>query len=112
MVIPVFHKEEAIAYAFVGDYETGDFSKIQLITTITNIVSVAIENKRLFKRQIEQARFNHEMKLASEMQRALVPDELPKESFLKWLLCINRILELVVIIMIFSNTVKIGICSW
>lgn len=80
MVIPVFHKDEAIAYAFVGEYESGDFSKIQLITTITNIVSVAIENKRLFKRQIEQARFNHEMKLASEMQLSLVPSELPKES--------------------------------
>lgn len=79
MVIPVFHKDEAIAYAFVGEYESGDFSKIQLITTITNIVSVAIENKRLFRRQIEQARFNHEMKLASEMQRSLVPTVLPKE---------------------------------
>jgi phosphoserine phosphatase RsbU/P len=80
MVIPVFHKDEAIAYAFVGEYESGDFSKIQLITTITNIVSVAIENKRLFKRQIEQARFNHEMSLASEMQRSLVPNVLPKEK--------------------------------
>ena len=80
MVIPVYHKDEAIAYAFIGDYEGGDFSKIQLVTTITNIVSVAIENKRLFKRQIEQARFNHEMSLASEMQRSLVPISLPKEN--------------------------------
>ena len=80
MVIPVYHKDEAIAYAFIGDYEGGDFSKIQLVTTITNIVSVAIENKRLFKRQIEQARFNHEMSLASEMQRSLVPLTLPKEN--------------------------------
>lgn len=81
MVIPVFHKEEAIAYAFIADYEGGDFSKIQLVTTITNIVSVAIENKRLFRRQIEQARFNHEMALASEMQLSLVPTSLPKENF-------------------------------
>ena len=79
MVIPVFHKEEPIAYAFVGDYESGDFSKVQLMTTTTNIVSVAIENKRLFRRQLEQARFNHEMKLASEMQRSLVPTALPQE---------------------------------
>jgi phosphoserine phosphatase RsbU/P len=80
MVIPVFHKEEPIAYAFIGDYESNDFSKIQLITTMTNIVAVAIENKRLFKRQIEQARFNHEMKLASEMQRSLVPTVLPQNG--------------------------------
>jgi phosphoserine phosphatase RsbU/P len=80
MVIPVFHKDEPIAYAFIGDYDPQDFSKIQLIITMTNIVAVAIENKRLFKRQIEQARFNHEMKLASEMQRSLVPSVLPQNG--------------------------------
>ncbi|MBL7817725.1 MAG: serine/threonine-protein phosphatase [Saprospiraceae bacterium] len=80
MVIPVFHKEKPIAYAFIGGYDASDFSKVQLITTITNITAVAIENKRLFKRQIEQERFNHEMTLAGEMQRALVPDKLPKNG--------------------------------
>ncbi len=80
MVIPVFHKDDPIAYAFIGGYENTDFSKIQLITTMTNIIAVAIENKRLFKHQIEQARFNHEMKLATEMQRSLVPSKLPQNG--------------------------------
>jgi phosphoserine phosphatase RsbU/P len=80
MVIPVFHKDDPIAYAFIGGYENTDFSKIQLITTMTNIIAVAIENKRLFKQQIEQARFNHEMKLATEMQRSLVPSILPQNG--------------------------------
>jgi phosphoserine phosphatase RsbU/P len=80
MVIPVFHKDDPIAYAFIGGAETTDFSKIQLITTMTNIIAVAIENKRLFKQQIEQARFNHEMKLATEMQRSLVPTTLPQNG--------------------------------
>ena len=83
MVIPVFHKEVPIAYAFIGDYDSTDFSKIQLITTMTNIVAVAIENKRLFKRQIEQAQFNHEMRLATEMQRSLVPSVLPQNGCFK-----------------------------
>ncbi len=80
MVIPVFHKEKPIAYAFIGGYDATDFSKVQLITTITNITAVAIENKRMFKRQIEQERFNHEMTLAGEMQRSLVPDKLPQND--------------------------------
>ncbi len=80
MVIPVFHKEKPIAYAFIGGYDATDFSKVQLITTITNITAVAIENKRMFRRQIEQERFNHEMTLAGEMQRSLVPDKLPKND--------------------------------
>ena len=47
---------------------------------MTNIIAVAIENKRLFRHQIEQARFNHEMKLATEMQRSLVPTKLPQNG--------------------------------
>ncbi len=80
MVIPVFHKEDSIAYAFIGGYDGSDFSKLQLITTITNIVAVAIENKRLFKRKIEQERFNHEISLATDMQNALIPDKMPKNE--------------------------------
>jgi sigma-B regulation protein RsbU (phosphoserine phosphatase) len=80
MVIPVFHKEDAIAYAFIGGYDGSDFSKLQLITTITNIVAVAIENKRLMKRKIEQERFNHEIALAKDMQNALIPDKMPKNE--------------------------------
>jgi len=55
VVIPVKHKDEPIAYAFIGGFDgTEDlYNKVQFITTITNIIAVAIENKRLFKRQIE-----------------------------------------------------------
>jgi sigma-B regulation protein RsbU (phosphoserine phosphatase) len=80
MLIPVFHKEKAVAYAFIGGYDESDFSKVQLITTITNITAVAIENKRLFKQQIAQERFKHEMSLASDMQQSLVPDKLPQNG--------------------------------
>jgi phosphoserine phosphatase RsbU/P len=79
-VIPVFHKDMPIAYAFIGGYDNGDFSKVQMVTTITNIVAVAIENKRLFKQQIERERFTHEMSLAREVQESLVPDKLPKNN--------------------------------
>src|SRR5699024_1179382 len=56
IVIPVLHKEEAIAYALIGgfDEEEDIYGKIQFITTITNIIAVAIENKRLFNDKLEQ----------------------------------------------------------
>ena len=38
---------------------------LALISAITNIIAVAIENKRLFKRQIDQERLKREMELAS-----------------------------------------------
>ncbi len=79
VVIPVAHKQFPIAYVFIGGFtdEEDMYNKVQLITTITNVIAVAIENKRLFKQQIEQERYNKEMELAAEMQRLLIPQELP-----------------------------------
>lgn len=79
LVIPVLHKNTAIAYVFIGGFDEDEdmYEKVQFITTITNIVSVAIENKRLFKRQLEQERLRREMELAGEMQRMLIPSQLP-----------------------------------
>ena len=45
------------------------------------MIAVAIENKRLFKRQLEQERLKREMELASDMQRMLIPKILPKTSY-------------------------------
>ncbi len=82
VVIPVKHKEHPIAYVFIGGFndEEDMYSKVQFITTITNIIAVAIENKRLFKRQLEQERLKHEMELGSEIQRRLIPKNLPNKA--------------------------------
>jgi phosphoserine phosphatase RsbU/P len=82
VVIPVRHKDNAIAYVFIGGFseEEDMFNKVQFITTITNIIAVAIENKRLFKRQLEQERLRREMELAAEMQQMLIPKKLPSKA--------------------------------
>lgn len=82
IVIPVLHKEMAIAYTFIGGFSENEdmYNKVQFITTITNIIAVAIENKRLFRRQLEQEGLKREMELASEMQRMLIPNSLPSET--------------------------------
>lgn len=79
VVVPVLHKELPIAYAFIGGFDENDdmYNKVQFIITITNVIAVAIENKRLFKKQIEQTRLKREMELAGEMQQLLIPSELP-----------------------------------
>ena len=83
IIIPVFHKDEPIAYSLIGGIKSKEdlYNKIQFITTITNIIAVAIENKRLFKRQLVQERLKKEIELASNVQKMLIPDELPKTEF-------------------------------
>lgn len=82
IIIPVYHKNEPIAFSLIGGIKDKNdiYNKIQFITTITNIIAVAIENKRLFKRQIEQEKYKKEMELASEVQHMLIPDTLPSEE--------------------------------
>ncbi len=82
VVVPVRHKEVPIAYTFIGGFEDDDevYDKVSFITTITNIIAVAIENKRLFKQQIHQEKTKREMELAGEMQKMLIPSTLPKNE--------------------------------
>jgi phosphoserine phosphatase RsbU/P len=80
IVIPVYHKELAIAYALVKVTDKDDlYHKIQFIQTITNIIAVASENKRLFRSQVVQERINKEIELAREVQSLLIPQSLPKD---------------------------------
>jgi sigma-B regulation protein RsbU (phosphoserine phosphatase) len=80
IVIPVYHKKMPIAYALIDGIKDSEdaYNKIEFITTYTNIIAVALENKRLFKRQVEQETMRREMDLASKVQRMLIPEELPQ----------------------------------
>jgi sigma-B regulation protein RsbU (phosphoserine phosphatase) len=79
LVVPVLHKDVPIAYAFIGGFMDDDdvYNKVQFVTTITNVIAVAIENKRLFKQQMRQEILNREVEVAAEIQRTLVPARLP-----------------------------------
>jgi len=82
IIIPITHKDNYLAYTLIGGLSSNDqaYEKIQYITTLTNIITVAIENKRLFKRQLEQERLNRDMELAVDVQKMLIPLKLPKTS--------------------------------
>ena len=83
-IIPVYHNEKALAYAFIGDLQHDGISNMKevlpFIHTITNIIVVAIENKRLTKDTILQAQMQREMELAARMQTMLFPAHLPADK--------------------------------
>ncbi len=80
LIIPVKHKDHALAYLLIGGFQDDEdmYNKVQLITAITNVIVVAIENKRLFKRQLEQELLKKEMDLAAGIQKLLIPETMPK----------------------------------
>ncbi len=84
-VIPVYHNENLLAYCIVGNIEgNNEVSKkeiVPFIHTITNIIVVAIENKRLNKEAVMQAAFKKELELAAEMQEMLFPTGITGNNF-------------------------------
>ena len=78
LFIPVFHDERPLSYLLIGDVDetTMEVSPIikhmGYIQTLTNVISVAIENKVLATKSIEQERFKTELELAAQMQSLLV----------------------------------------
>ena len=82
VVIPILHKDVPLAYLLAGDInedliENTKTRHIPFIQTLANVITVSIENKRLFKDNIRRAGMKREMELASEMQNMLFPSKLP-----------------------------------
>jgi sigma-B regulation protein RsbU (phosphoserine phosphatase) len=83
IVVPVNHKDDALAYVFLGDLREGKhgagsaLKHLPYIQTLSNILVVAIENKKLAKENIHQVLLKHELDLAKEIQSILVPSVLP-----------------------------------
>jgi phosphoserine phosphatase RsbU/P len=79
-IIPVYHQTKPIAYVLFGDVdEEGEgvsptIKHLHFIQTLTNIIFVAVENKRLYEENLQQERFKKELELASRMQNMLIPD--------------------------------------
>jgi phosphoserine phosphatase RsbU/P len=88
IVIPVFHKAMPLAYVLIGDLEdkmevSPAIKHLPFVQTLTNIIVVAIENKKLAKENIRQEGVRKELELASQMQAMLFPRTLPNDNKLE-----------------------------
>lgn len=84
-IIPVIHKEQKLAFLLVAD-ETDILNNqsqprlTKFLQTITNVLVVALENKRLTKAMLRQVELKKELEIAKEMQQFLFPSVLPKNE--------------------------------
>jgi sigma-B regulation protein RsbU (phosphoserine phosphatase) len=89
IVIPVFHKQTPLAFVLLGDVNqeklelSAAIKHLPYVQTLTNIIVVAIENKKLYKEHIQRAQMRKELELAQSMQQMLFPHELPNTEALQ-----------------------------
>lgn len=83
IVIPVYHKKTPLAFVLLGDIDENKLEMssairhLPFIQTLTNVMIVAIENKKLSKQSIQRAAIQKELELAKGMQNLLFPSSLP-----------------------------------
>jgi phosphoserine phosphatase RsbU/P len=80
VVIPIVHKAKVLAYVFLGDKvnaENNDSIDFPFIQTLTSILIVAIENKKLARKELQQEAIKKELAIARDVQSLFIPKELP-----------------------------------
>jgi len=86
VIVPVFHKDKPLAYLILSGLqdmkaaEGSPLANLNFIQTLTNLIVVAIENKRMAKESLKQEGIKKELEVASEMQKLLFPSNLPNNS--------------------------------
>lgn len=76
MCVPLWNNREVIGLIYVDTLNAArTFSQedLKLLTLLSNIAAVKIENSKLFEHTIEKQRMEKELKNASEIQRKLLP---------------------------------------
>ena len=80
-IIPVFHKDHLLAVVFIGEFNHDSDASVGInlnfIEALSNIIIVAIENKKLARKEMEQKSFQKELEIARNVQQFLFPKNLP-----------------------------------
>lgn len=84
VIIPILHKSKNLAFVFLGgipgqDPEDED-NPVSFVQTLTSILIVAIENKKLARKQLQQEALKKELEIASKVQNNLFPSSLPSND--------------------------------
>lgn len=85
LLIPVSHQGVNLALLFVGGFGLGDETNgheeiVEFLQAISNILVVAVQNKRLMRRELEQEAFRKELEIAGDVQQLLFPERLPSSG--------------------------------
>lgn len=82
-LIPIWHKKDPLACVLLRGLRADGgelYEQLRFINMIASIIAVALENKRLFNRQLAQERLKRDLELAVQVQNMLIPSRLPSNQ--------------------------------
>jgi len=81
--LPVYHKSRILAILFLKRKNPDLELDLDFTQALSNILVVALENKRFARKQVEQEVLNREVAIASKVQQMLFPASLPNTKKIK-----------------------------
>lgn len=81
--LPVYHKSRILAILFLKRKNSDLDLDLDFTQALSNILVVALENKRFARKQVEQEVLNREVAIASKVQQMLFPATLPNTEKIK-----------------------------
>ncbi len=85
-VFPIHHKDKVLALLFMSEVEVlfkNDVEDLTFVKALTNIIIVAVENKRMAREQQAQEAYQKELEIANKIQHFLFPKSLPNSPEIK-----------------------------
>ncbi len=83
-IVPVYYMGVPVSYTLLGEFKTQypDSEKdfILYAKTLTNILTIVIENKKMIHRELEKKDLEKDLELATKIQGMIIPKKLPKNS--------------------------------
>jgi phosphoserine phosphatase RsbU/P len=83
-VVPVKHKGNLLGVVLLGGYDPDDYRSgeinLNFIEALSNIIIVAVENKKLARKELEQRTLQKELEIARNVQHFLFPKKLPNNE--------------------------------
>jgi serine phosphatase RsbU (regulator of sigma subunit) len=93
LMLPLMYKDEMRGIISLGRKKSGKMFTLEdldLLRTITNQSSIALENAKLFEENIEKSRMEEELKIAHDLQSSMLPERAPQiEGFTMAAKCIS-----------------------
>jgi len=85
IIVPIAHKDRKLAFVFISRYDKlrNEEVNTNFIQALSNIIIVAIENKKLARKQLEQEMIRRELEIAGNVQKFLFPKNLPDNEQVK-----------------------------
>ncbi|MDB5262480.1 MAG: serine/threonine protein phosphatase [Adhaeribacter sp.] len=81
-VIPVFQNNKILAFVLIGNSLAyySDIAALSFVQTISNIIIVAMQNRKLARQRLAEEAIRNEIKIAREVQTMLFPRNLPNNE--------------------------------